>query len=394
MLDPQRQGVSIEAVTKVFGSTEVLKGVSLDIGAGEFLTLLGPSGCGKSTLLRVIAGLERQDGGSISIGGRIVDGLRAKLRDVAMVFQSYALYPHMTAGQNIALPLRMRRLSLAQRLPLLGRLVPGRKAALEEIDREVEQTARALEIEHLLHRKPGQLSGGQRQRVAAGRAMVRHPAVFLMDEPLSNLDAKLRVQMRAEIKELHRRLDATFIYVTHDQAEAMTMSDRVAVMFDGEVLQVAPPQEIYADPANRQVAEFVGSPKINMLEGLVGDKGRIAAAGTTFRLAAAPTLAPETAVAIGIRPEAFYLAKHAGRGIVTGSVRLVEHMGSDLFIHLDGPGARESIVARLPAERAPEIQLGQTVHLGVDPARMVAFDAEGRRIRHERATVAELRRSA
>ena len=394
MLDPQRQGVSIEAVTKVFGSTEVLKGVSLDIGAGEFLTLLGPSGCGKSTLLRVIAGLERQDGGSISIGGRIVDGLRAKLRDVAMVFQSYALYPHMTAGQNIALPLRMRRLSLAQRLPLLGRLVPGRKAALEEIDREVQQTARALEIEHLLHRKPGQLSGGQRQRVAAGRAMVRHPAVFLMDEPLSNLDAKLRVQMRAEIKELHRRLDATFIYVTHDQAEAMTMSDRVAVMFDGEVLQVAPPQEIYADPANRQVAEFVGSPKINMLEGLVGDKGRIAAAGTTFRLAAAPTLAPETAVAIGIRPEAFYLAKHAGRGIVTGSVRLVEHMGSDLFIHLDGPGAREPIVARLPAERAPEIQLGQTVHLGVDPARMVAFDAEGRRIRHERATVAELRRSA
>ena len=394
MLDPQRQGVSIEAVTKVFGSTEVLKGVSLDIGAGEFLTLLGPSGCGKSTLLRVIAGLERQDGGSISIGGRIVDGLRAKLRDVAMVFQSYALYPHMTAGQNIALPLRMRRLSLAQRLPLLGRFVPGRKAALEEIDREVEQTARALEIEHLLHRKPGQLSGGQRQRVAAGRAMVRHPAVFLMDEPLSNLDAKLRVQMRAEIKELHRRLDATFIYVTHDQAEAMTMSDRVAVMFDGEVLQVAPPQEIYADPANRQVAEFVGSPKINMLEGLVGDKGRIAAAGTTFRLAAAPTLAPETAVAIGIRPEAFYLAKHAGRGIVTGSVRLVEHMGSDLFIHLDGPGAREPIVARLPAERAPEIQLGQTVHLGVDPARMVAFDAEGRRIRHERATVAELRRSA
>ena len=165
-------------------------------------------------------------------------------------------------------------------------------------------------------------------------------------------------------------------------------------MFDGEVLQVAPPQEIYADPANRQVAEFVGSPKINMLEGLVGDKGRIAAAGTTFRLAAAPTLAPETAVAIGIRPEAFYLAKHAGRGIVTGSVRLVEHMGSDLFIHLDGPGAREPIVARLPAERAPEIQLGQTVHLGVDPARMVAFDAEGRRIRHERATVAELRRSA
>ena len=394
MLDPQRQGVSIEAVTKVFGSTEVLKGVSLDIGAGEFLTLLGPSGCGKSTLLRVIAGLERQDGGSISIGGRIVDGLRAKLRDVAMVFQSYALYPHMTAGQNIALPLRMRRLSLAQRLPLLGRLVPGRKAALEEIDREVQQTARALEIEHLLHRKPGQLSGGQRQRVAAGRAMVRHPAVFLMDEPLSNLDAKLRGQMRAEIKELHRRLDATFIYVTHDQAEAMTMSDRVAVMFDGEVLQVAPPQEIYADPANRQVAEFVGSPKINMLEGLVGDKGRIAAAGTTFRLAAAPTLAPETAVAIGIRPEAFYLAKHAGRGIVTGSVRLVEHMGSDLFIHLDGPGAREPIVARLPAERAPEIQLGQTVHLGVDPARMVAFDAEGRRIRHERATVAELRRSA
>jgi multiple sugar transport system ATP-binding protein len=257
--------VSVRSLTKSFGNIPVLKDISLDAAAGEFLTLLGPSGCGKSTLLRIIAGLEAQDLGSVSIGERTVDGVRPKLRDVAMVFQSYALYPHMTVGENMALPLKMRRLRPWQRLPLIGKFMPGSRRISKDIMREVTAVAEAIEIAALLDRKPGQLSGGQRQRVAVGRAMVRRPAVFLMDEPLSNLDAKLRVQMRAEIKELHRKLGITFLYVTHDQAEAMTLSDRVAVMLDGELLQVAPPQEIYANPANRRVAEFVGVPKINSL---------------------------------------------------------------------------------------------------------------------------------
>jgi multiple sugar transport system ATP-binding protein len=188
--------VALREIRKSFGSTSVLKNVSLEIASGEFLTLLGPSGCGKSTLLRIIAGLEAQDAGTVTIGERVVDSLRPKLRNVAMVFQSYALYPHMTVAQNMALPLRMRRLSFAQRLPFVGRLLPGTHRLADEIDNEVVRIAKALEIGHLLHRKPGQLSGGQRQRVAVGRAMVRHPAVFLMDEPLSNLDAQLRVQRR------------------------------------------------------------------------------------------------------------------------------------------------------------------------------------------------------
>jgi len=257
--------LSINQISKAFNTVPVLDNVSLHIEDGEFLTLLGPSGCGKSTLLRILAGLERQTSGSLMIGDRVVDAVAPKRRDVAMVFQSYALYPHMTVAQNIALPLRMRRLSALQRMPIFGRLFPNTVSVLKAIAHDVGRVAEALGIDDLVDRKPRQLSGGQRQRVAVGRAMVRQPAVFLMDEPLSNLDAKLRVQMRAEIKELHRRLKVTFVYVTHDQSEAMTMSDRVAVMLDGALLQVAPPQDIYADPHDRRVAEFIGAPKINIL---------------------------------------------------------------------------------------------------------------------------------
>ncbi|MGY4158063.1 ABC-type sugar transport system ATPase subunit [Bradyrhizobium sp. USDA 4461] len=244
---------------------------------------------------------------------------------------------------------------------------------------EVTRTAKALGIGHLLTRKPGQLSGGQRQRVAVGRAMVRHPAVFLMDEPLSNLDAKLRVQMRAEIKELHQRLGGTFIYVTHDQAEAMTLSDRVAVMLDGELLQVAPPQEIYADPNDRRVAEFIGSPKINMLDGVVRDRGLIDVAGSTLSMEVdAPAGAPLT---LGVRPEAFHLADHGGQGALTGSVRMIEHMGSDLFVHLDLAGIDHPLIARLLAERAPHIAPARTLHLAVRPDRVLLFTRDGRRLR-------------
>ncbi|MGZ9724199.1 ABC transporter ATP-binding protein [Rhizobium miluonense] len=371
--------ITIDHVHKSFGATSVLHGVSLSIADGEFLTLLGPSGCGKSTLLRILAGLEVQSGGSLSIGERVVDGVRPKKRDVAMVFQSYALYPHMTVAANMALPLRMRRLSSWQRLPLIGRFMPGTKVAVAGIDEDVRRTAEALGIGHLLDRKPGQLSGGQRQRVAVGRAMVRQPAVFLMDEPLSNLDAKLRVQMRAEIKELHKRLGVTFVYVTHDQSEAMTMSDRVAVMLDGNLLQVAPPQEIYADPEDRRVAEFIGSPKINLLEARVMEAGSADAAGTIFSITA--DVAPGDALSLGIRPEAFFLTDSHGPNVLTGSVHLVEHMGSDLFVHLDVPGHASPVIARLLAERAPHISEGQTLHLGVKPDRLLLFGADGMRIR-------------
>lgn len=372
-------GIDITKVRKSFGSTNVLNDISLSIVDGEFLTLLGPSGCGKSTLLRILAGLEVQDAGRITIGDRVVDGLRPKQRDIAMVFQSYALYPHMTVAANIGLPLRMQRLKFWQRLPLIGRRLPGTRDIRTAIDTEVARTAEALGIAHLLDRKPGQLSGGQRQRVAVGRAMVRRPAVFLMDEPLSNLDAKLRVQMRAEIKELHQRLGVTFVYVTHDQAEAMTLSDRVAVMFDGEPLQIAPPQEIYADPSDRRVAEFIGSPKINMLNAVMRERGSVDVAGAC--LSVSIEMPPGTELVIGIRPEALHFADGPGPGVLTGSVRMVEHMGSDLFVYLDVAGCGQPLIARLSVERTPHIVTGQTLHFGVKPDQVLLFEPGGRRIR-------------
>jgi multiple sugar transport system ATP-binding protein len=371
--------LSLSNLTKSYGQTPVLRDVSLDIAHGEFLTLLGPSGCGKSTLLRILAGLEVQDGGGLSIDGRNVDGLRSGVRNVAMVFQSYALYPHMTVAANMALPLRMRRLSAWQRLPLVGRLLPGTGRTSGQIEAAVALTAEALGIGHLLGRKPGQLSGGQRQRVAVGRAMVRDPAVFLMDEPLSNLDAKLRVQMRSEIKELHRRLGVTFVYVTHDQAEAMTLSDRVAVMLDGQLLQVAKPQDIYADPADRRVAEFVGSPKINMLRAVVRDRGRVEVAGTMLPLTVEQPSG--TVLTLGIRPEAFQPAGRDRPDSFRGRIRLVEHLGSDLFVHLDMDGLEEPLIARLPIEQASDVTTGNSLELTVPSERLLIFDGAGRRLR-------------
>ncbi|MDX8521771.1 ABC transporter ATP-binding protein [Mesorhizobium dulcispinae] len=388
-------GLELRNICKDFGSTNVIRNLSLDIAPGEFLTLLGPSGCGKSTLLRILAGLEVQTGGSVAIGDRVVDGVRPKWRDVAMVFQSYALYPHMTVAENMSVPLRMRRLSSWQRTPMVGRFIPGTKGAADKIEQDVMRTANSLSIGHLLARRPGQLSGGQRQRVAVGRAMVREPAVFLMDEPLSNLDAKLRVQMRAEIKELHRRLGVTFVYVTHDQSEAMTMSDRVAVMLEGELLQVAPPQQIYADPDDRRVAEFIGSPKINILGARLREANLADAAGTRFAIESGGI--PGTALTLGIRPEAFHLVDAGGVNIVTGAVRLIEHMGSDLYVHLDVPGTEHPVVARLLAERGAQILSGQTLHLGVKSERLLVFAADGRRLRshhHAEAKVLRMREPA
>ncbi|MGZ3339076.1 MAG: ABC transporter ATP-binding protein, partial [Reyranella sp.] len=312
--------LAIDRISKSFGRTRILRDVSLTVQDGEFLSLLGPSGCGKSTLLRIIAGLETRDTGSIAIGGRPVDALRPKARDVAMVFQSYALYPHYTVERNIALPLQMRRLSRWQRLPLVGRLLPGSRSTRAEIATEVLGVARALEIEPMLGRKPGQLSGGQRQRVALGRAMVRRPAVFLMDEPLSNLDAKLRVQMRVEIKELQQRLGATIVYVTHDQSEAMTMSDRIAVMMGGEILQVGAPHDLYMSPADRRVAAFVGSPPINLLQAALAASGDVTVSGHC--IGAIHDTGPARPLTLGIRPEVIRVTQPSVKRL-TARVRLI-----------------------------------------------------------------------
>ena len=347
--------ISFRNVRKSFGAVDVLKDVSLDIADGEFLTLLGPSGCGKSTLLRIVAGLERNDAGSITIGTRRVEALPARDRDIAMVFQSYALYPHMTVAENIGLPLTMRRMNVWQRLPGLGALLPGTRAARKSIAQDVAEAAASLDIGPLLQRKPSQLSGGQKQRVALGRAMVRHPAAFLLDEPLSNLDAKLRVQMRAELTELQRRLGATMIYVTHDQSEAMTMSDRVAVMLAGKLQQVAPPRQLYDDPETLEVAEFVGSPKINVL--------------------------PVDGGFHAVRPEAMEVVPPDAPGAITGRIRLVEHLGSESLVHVEVPGRELPLIARLEAMSARAPRRGEAAGLRPLPGRVLRFDASGRRVR-------------
>jgi multiple sugar transport system ATP-binding protein len=374
-------GVSVRSVSKSFGETHVLRDVSLEVGPREFLTLLGPSGCGKSTLLRIIAGLEQADEGSIALGGQAVDGLLPRERDVAMVFQSYALYPYMTVAENIGLPLLMRRTQPWQRLPLMRRLHPGARAASGTIARDVRHAAEALQIESFLDRKPAQLSGGQRQRVALARAMVRNPRVFLMDEPLSNLDAKLRVAARAEIAELHRRAGVAFMYVTHDQAEAMTMSDRVALMMNGEILQVAPPAEIYDRPAELRVAEFIGSPRINVLPGTARADGGIDVPGGV--LAGPCGLAAATELSVGIRPEHCEVqASHGPRlaGELGGIVRHRENLGSDLFLHVEADGGGPHIVARGAPEIADTVPPGACVVLRPRPGRALLFDRAGQRI--------------
>ncbi|MBL8673241.1 MAG: ABC transporter ATP-binding protein [Rhodospirillales bacterium] len=373
-------GVSIRGISKSFGATPVLRDVSVDIGDTEFLTLLGPSGCGKSTLLRIIAGLESHDGGSVAIGGRAIDELRPSERDVAMVFQSYALYPHMTAAENIAVPLTMRALRPWQRLPLMRHALPAARRARAGIAAEVGRVARTLDIEPLLARKPSQLSGGQRQRVALARAMVRRPRAFLMDEPLSNLDAKLRVQARAEIADLHRRLSTTFIYVTHDQAEAMTMSDRVAVMMDGRLLQVAPPADIYDDPADLQVAMFVGSPRINTIAGRTRADGAIAAAGVALPVRCAAATAPGTAVVVAFRPEHVDIEAAGRAGALGGTVRHLENLGPDLYLYVALTGADTVVIVRATPGHGRSFARGQSVSIRPHAARLLLFNAAGRRV--------------
>jgi multiple sugar transport system ATP-binding protein len=297
--------VDIRNVRKAFGSVEVLHGVSVDISDGEFVVLVGPSGCGKSTLLRMLAGLENITGGEIAIGGRVVNTVPPKDRDIAMVFQNYALYPHMTVFDNMAFSMKLA------------------KAPREIMEREVQKAAKILGLEQLLHRFPRQLSGGQRQRVAMGRAIVRNPQVFLFDEPLSNLDAKLRVQMRSEIKELHQRLKVTTVYVTHDQIEAMTMADKIVVMNSGNIEQTGAPLELYDAPANLFVAGFIGSPAMNILPGSTGNGGFVVEGGAVMPM---PPNAQNGAGYYGIRPEHMRLAGDDG---IPATVQIVEPTGSE-----------------------------------------------------------------
>ncbi|KKW67622.1 glycerol-3-phosphate ABC transporter ATP-binding protein [Lampropedia cohaerens] len=367
------QSLHITGVGKRFGPVDVLTNIDLQVRAGEFLSLVGMSGCGKSTLLRIIAGLESPDRGSITIGERDVTQVDPAERNLAMVFQSYALYPHMTVRQNIATPLRMRQLSAWARLPWLGALQPGRKAILRDIDARVQQAAELLEIGQLLERKPAQLSGGQRQRVALARALVRAPAAFLMDEPLSNLDARLRAHMRGELTALHKRLGATFIYVTHDQVEAMTMSDRVALMEGGRILQLGTPTQLYDTPASLAVARFIGTPTINTLPVQVDAQGHVHAWQQPLPLHA-PGVAAGPAT-LGIRPEDLHLASE---GLAARVVRLETH-GADRFVTLAllHDAALQLTLRQRTGEAAPAA--GSTVHIACNWARVHLFDAEAAR---------------
>lgn len=372
-------GIVIEGATRHFGLVAALDGVSLQVAAGEFVALVGPSGCGKTTLMRIVAGIETADAGRIVINDRDVTRLRAAERNVAMVFQSYALYPHMSVGENIAMPLVMDRLRLSERLPLVGLLSPRRRGIMRGIQADVAAVSAQLEIDHLLARKPAQLSGGQRQRVALGRAMVRRPAVFLMDEPLSNLDSRLRMHMRAELAELHRRLGATFIYVTHDQTEAMTMSDRVAMMDEGRIVQLGTPDQLYHDPSDLRVARFIGAPAINVLPA-VTDR-----AGTTVLGAHMPIAAADYtgAVQLGIRPEAVTVTPpHTGQ--IAARLRHVENLGAEFLLHVECGDTAHRLVARLTAEAYQSLRQdrGLEANLGLrfTAGNILLFNPAGQRL--------------
>ena len=338
--------LTLRGIVRDYGTLRVIHGIDLDVAEGEFVVFVGPSGCGKSTLLRMIAGLDRPSGGDILIDGVRVNERSAAERGLAMVFQSYALYPHMTVRQNLAFGLENQRMPRA------------------EIDRRIAEAARMLQIEHLLARKPGQLSGGQRQRVAIGRTVTREPGIFLFDEPLSNLDAELRVQMRVELSELHQRLGATMIYVTHDQTEAMTMADRIVVLRAGRLEQAGAPLDLYNNPANRFVAGFIGSPRMNFLNATVTEAGP---GGVRVRVGDLPEIAlagiagaasGETAV-LGVRPEHLGFVDAGG---LPGTVDLVEHMGGESYVYMT-LGDGERITVRRPGQTA--LRSGEAVQAAV-----------------------------
>jgi multiple sugar transport system ATP-binding protein len=343
------QGVQIESVKKSYGAVDVIHGVSIDIEDGEFVTLVGPSGCGKSTLLRMIAGLETISDGSINIAGRVVNDVPPKDRDIAMVFQNYALYPHMTVAENMGFSLKLQ------------------KTDKEKIKTAVYGAAEILDLTKLLDRYPKQLSGGQRQRVAMGRAIVRDPEVFLFDEPLSNLDAKLRVQMRSEIKGLHQRLKTTTIYVTHDQIEAMTMADKIVVMRDGKVEQVGKPLDLYDRPANLFVAGFIGSPSMNFIEAALSGGKVVSSGGVELPLGASDARNAPRKIVYGIRPEHISLAEDG----IPATVSIVEPTGAETVLLLSVGGATVTAIIK---ERTA-VKPGDRINIRFQPGAEHLFDA-------------------
>ncbi len=350
----------LKSIRKSYGNVSVLKGIDIEVNEGDFVVLLGPSGCGKSTLLHAIAGLHPIDGGLIEIDGRDVTAVPTRERDVAMVFQSYALYPNMTVRQNIAFPLRMRRTNAA------------------DIQDKVMQVAKLLQIEQLLERKPRELSGGQRQRVAIGRALVRDPKVFLFDEPLSNLDATLRVETRVEIKQLHERIGKTMIYVTHDQIEAMTLATKIVVMHKGEVPQIGSPHEIYHRPANLFVAKFVGSPAMHFVPGVLaradGKPSFSDGKGWALPLSLPEGIAANNDVLLGIRPEHIRLAREGSQAI-EAKVEMVESTGPEDNVTLSVHG--HSLVARM---ETGSVSQGSTVPVTIAADKVSLFDAASGRL--------------
>lgn len=352
--------IELRQITKAFGAAKVIHGVDLAIESGEFCVFVGPSGCGKSTLLRMIAGLEDVTSGDLLINDRIVNNIAPSERGLAMVFQSYALYPHMTVAGNMSFGLRMTGTSKA------------------ETERRVREAAAILQLEPLMGRKPSQLSGGQRQRVAIGRAIVRQPTAFLFDEPLSNLDAELRVQMRIEIAKLHQDLGSTMVYVTHDQVEAMTLADKIVVLRGGAVEQIGRPVDLYKDPDNLFVAGFIGSPKMNMLPASVLPDGGIAAAGTTLHLRLATAPEPGAKMTLGIRPERLDTGDDAGDVAFRLDVTVVENLGAESIVHGRLP---DGTVVRFAQRGDVRARVGEVLDLRCRAGDVLAFDADGRRLR-------------
>jgi multiple sugar transport system ATP-binding protein len=374
--------ISLKNISKSFGSTQVLNNLNVDINDGEFLTLVGPSGCGKSTLLRIIAGLEQQTSGDVLIDNKNVNRVRASERDLAMVFQSYALYPHLTVRRNLETPLRLRDYNAFERLPLIGNFSPSKKEKTESINQLVNKTSETLKISELLDRKPGQLSGGQRQRVALGRAMVREPVAFLMDEPLSNLDAALRVHMRSELSELHNSLKTTFVYVTHDQAEALTMSSRMAVMIDGNLLQLDTPQEVYDNPSSLSVAQFVGSPKINIFEGTSDSSGTVSFLNVNLKRKSSES---NTDLHIGIRPEHLEITNESNENTFSGTVAYRENLGSDIFFHVNIEDGSNKIIVRGLPQFTHQISNGSSVNIKRVSDKALLFNQAGMRVQFTNA---------
>ncbi|MCF8484814.1 MAG: sn-glycerol-3-phosphate ABC transporter ATP-binding protein UgpC [Rhodobacteraceae bacterium] len=350
--------LTLRQIRKSFGAVDVIHGIDLQIEEGEFIVFVGPSGCGKSTLLRLIAGLDDTTSGDIMIRDRVVNGVPASERGLSMVFQSYALYPHMSVRQNLSFGLENLRM------------------AREEIDRRVDGAAKLLQIDMLLDRRPGQLSGGQRQRVAIGRAIVREPVIFLFDEPLSNLDAELRLQMRVEISNLHAELGNTMIYVTHDQVEAMTMADRIVVLRKGRIEQLGRPLDLYNHPANRFVAGFLGAPQMNFLKGRVSPDGRVdLECGHSQTLTLGETLVGQTEATLGIRPEGIEVFLEGG-GDLVAKVQNYEQLGAVTYIYTTLPNG-ETLTVQLP-QQIP-LRRGQEIGVRFDPARVHVFAGEGER---------------